>query len=47
MRELVLDDLELLQADDVGLPVGEPLRQALRPRSDTVHVPRGEKHIAS
>src|SRR2546429_290151 len=43
-RELVVGDLRLLEAHDVGPPPLEPREEARQPSPDRVHVPRRDLH---
>jgi len=43
-RELVVGELQLLEADHVGLPLAEPLEHEVEPRPQAVDVPGGDAH---
>ncbi len=42
VRELLVGELQLLEADDVGLPLGEPVEHEVEAGAQAVHVPGGD-----
>src|SRR5690606_2114694 len=45
-REEAVLDLDLLEAEDLGLDLAGPLHRAVEPRADSVDVPGGDSHDA-